>query len=447
MEKLMKVFKFKTLLVVGVAAGLCGCSLFSEKKISLEGERISVLDGTTSLQPDYQSGQIKIVLPAPFMNPVWSQSGGNSAHLMGHLVSSSKLKETWDSSFGEGSSKRDFLIAAPVAAHKVVFAIDAEGIVSAFRLDDGRKIWKSRLKPLVKDDISTSLKGAGLAVFDKKVYATTGFGGVFALDMTTGKKLWRYDTETPIRIAPTAERGVVFVQTIDNKLIALNGVDGSVLWDYKSPSEDTTLVGGASPAYSPQQDTIVAAFSNGELRAFKASTGSPLWSDVLVSRKRTNSPANINAVKANPVIDGSVVYAVGNNNILVAIDLRSGARIWEREIGSTNQPWVAGKFMFVLSNNYDLFAIETATGKIVWNTQIPLGKDKSEKVGVTASGPVLTSNRLLIATSNGYAFAVSPYTGKILGFITLNDGVGISPIVVDTIAILTTEDADLTAYK
>lgn len=68
--------------------------------------------------------------------------------------------------------------------------------------------------------------------------------------------------------------------------------------------------------------------------------------------------------------------------------------------------------MFVLSNNYDLFAIEKATGKIVWNTQIPLGKTKEDKIGVTASGPVLTSNRLLIATSNGYAFAVSPYTGK-----------------------------------
>ena len=103
--------------------------------------------------------------------------------------------------------------------------------------------------------------------------------------------------------------------------------------------------------------------------------------------------------------------------------------------------------MFVLSNNYDLFAIEKATGKIVWNTQIPLGKTKEDKVGVTASGPVLTSNRLLIATSNGYAFAVSPYTGKILGFITLSDGGGIPPVVVDNTALFATDDADLTAYK
>lgn len=443
----MNLKTFKSLVLMSSVLVMSGCSLFSEEKIPLEGDRISVLAGKTSLQPDFRPNEIKIVLPAPVINTNWSQSGGNSIHMMQHLMTPVKLKENWDSSFGDGDSKRDFMIAAPVAANKVVFAIDANAIVSAFRLDNGKKIWKRRLKPLIKDDISTSIKGAGIAVFDKKVFATTGFGGVFALDMVTGKKIWRYDANMPIRIAPTVNRGVLFVQTIDNQLIALNSADGSVLWDYKSPTEATTLVGGASPAYSPVQDVIVAAFSNGELRAFKASTGSPLWSDVLASRKRTNSLANINAIKANPVIDGDRVYAMGNNNIMVAVDIRSGARIWEREIGSTNQPWVAGKFMFVLNNDYDLFAIETASGKIVWNTKIPVGKTKEDRIGVTLSGPVLTNNRLLVATSNGYSFAVSPYTGKILGFITLDDGVQVPPIVVDGVAIMATKDADLVTYK
>lgn len=443
----MNLKTFKSVVLMSSVLVMSGCSLFSEEKIPLEGDRISVLAGKTSLQPDFRPNEIKIVLPAPVINTNWSQSGGNSIHMMQHLMTPVKLKENWDSSFGDGDSKRDFMIAAPVAANKVVFAIDANAIVSAFRLDNGKKIWKRRLKPLIKDDISTSIKGAGIAVFDKKVFATTGFGGVFALDMVTGKKIWRYDANMPIRIAPTVNRGVLFVQTIDNQLIALNSADGSVLWDYKSPTEATTLVGGASPAYSPVQDVIVAAFSNGELRAFKASTGSPLWSDVLASRKRTNSLANINAIKANPVIDGDRVYAMGNNNIMVAVDIRSGARIWEREIGSTNQPWVAGKFMFVLNNDYDLFAIETASGKIAWNTKIPVGKTKEDRIGVTLSGPVLTNNRLLVATSNGYSFAVSPYTGKILGFITLDDGVQVPPIVVDGVAIMATKDADLVTYK
>lgn len=426
---------------------LASCGLFSKDKIKLDGDRISVLDTEVKLRPDYREGEVRIMLPRPVRNTSWTQSGGNSQHLMKHLETGNKLQGFWDTGFGAGNSHRDYLIAEPVIAYKVVFAIDADAIVSAYRLDSGKQIWKQRLKPLIREDKSIAIKGAGIAEYDRKIYATTGFGGVFALDMLTGKKLWFYNAQTPMRIAPTVNAGKVFVQTIDNTLIALDAANGNELWRYKSAMEQTTLVGGASPAYDPEKDLVVAAFSNGELRAFKASTGSPLWSDWLVSRTRSNSLANINAIKANPVIDREVVYAVGHNNILVAIDIRTGSRIWEREIGSTNQPWVAGKFMFVLSNDHDLLAIEAKSGKIVWNTKIPLGTDSDDKAGVFVTGPVLADNRLLVATSNGYAFAVSPYTGKIMSFVTLDDGVEVSPIVADGITVITTNDADLIAYK
>ena len=131
----------------------------------------------------------------------------------------------------------------------------------------------------------------------------------------------------------------------------------------------------------------------------------------------------------------------------MAIDVRTGTRIWERDIGSTNQPWVAGRMLFVLSNTNDLIALEAESGKIVWSTKIPLGTASDDKAGVFLSGPVLADNRLLVATSSGYAFAVSPYTGRIMSFVTLDDGVEISPVVADGITILTTNDADLIAYK
>lgn len=426
---------------------VASCGLFSEDKIKLDGERISVLDTDTKLRPDYRPGAFKVVLPRPHTNKSWSQSGGNSVHRMEHLQTGSQLKGFWESSFGTGNSGRDFLISEPIIAYKVAFAIDADATVSAYRLDSGERIWKQRLKPLVKEDKSTALKGVGLAEYKRKIYATTGFGGVFALDMTTGKKIWFYNAEMPIRIAPTVANDKVLIQTIDNTLIALNAASGEEEWRYKSAMEQTTLVGGASPAYDPAQDLIVAAFSNGELRAFKGSTGSPLWSDWLAAHARTNSLANINAIKANPVIAGNVVFAAGHNDILVAIDVRTGTRIWERDIGSTNQPWVAGKMLFVLSTNNDLLAMEAETGKIVWSTKIPLGTSSDDKTGVFLSGPVLADNRLLVATSSGYAFAVSPYTGRIMSFVALDDGVEVSPVVADGITLLTTNDAELVAYK
>lgn len=433
--------------LLAVVALLSACGMFGKDKLQLDGERIAVLKESKMLAPDYEPNQIKISLPKPYTNKEWSQEGGNSQHVMGHLLADSKLNKMWSSGFGEGNSKRDYLLAAPVVAYQVVFTIDADAKVRAFRLDDGDEIWAKRVKPLNKDERSVSMKGAGLAHFDKKIYATTGFGSVFALDMKTGQQIWRFDDAAPIRIAPTVAKGKVFVQTIENTLICLDAYNGKELWRYKTTTENTTLVGGASPAYSPEQDVVIAAFSNGELRAIKASTGSSLWGDLLISRRRTNSLASINGIKANPVIDGDVVYALGHSNILVAIDLRTGNRIWEREIGGINQPWIAGKFMYVLDSEFNLIALEKSSGKIVWNTAIPVTKDEDNRAGIFAKGPILAGNRLLVGSSNGYVFAVSPYNGKILGYISLSDGVEVSPVIADGITVFTTNDADIVAYK
>lgn len=441
-------YRFYKLAVLGaVALGMSGCGLFGKEPLNIDGERISVMREDSSLAPDYAPGELKIRLPRPYGNPRWSQNGGNAQHLMGHLEAGAKLKELWDSNFGSGTSKRDILIAAPVISNQVVFTIDAEAVVSAFRLDNGKRIWKKRLKPANKEEKSSSLKGAGIAVYNQKVYATTGFGDVFCLNMRDGKKLWKASLETPIRIAPTVAANRVIVQSLDNTLAVLDAQDGKTLWKGQTEYEATTIVGGASPAYNTDMDVIIAAFSNGELRAFKASTGTPLWTDMLVSRKRTNSLAEITAIKANPVIDGDKVFAVGYNSVLAAIDLRTGSRIWEREMGSTNQPWVAGEYVFVLTNDFDLLALNKNNGKIVWNTAIPTGEDLNEKSGVFGSGPVLASNRLIVATSNGYIFAVSPYNGEIISYISASDDIAQSPVIADGIAIFTTSDADITAYK
>ena len=438
---------YKLFMLFGITALLSGCGLFGKEPLDIDGERINVIREDANLVPDYEPGEIKIKLPAPYTNPKWSQNGGNSMHLMGHLDADKKLREKWDTSFGEGSSKRDFLIASPIISNKVVFTIDADAVVSAFRLDDGEEIWSKKLKPQNDEAEGVSIKGAGIAAYDKKIFATTGFGGVFCLDMVTGDIKWRKNVGIPIRIAPTVNDKKVFVQAFDNTIFVFDTEKGEQLWKNQTEFEVTTLVGGASPAYNSEYDVLIAAFSNGELRAFKASTGTPLWADMLVSKRRTNSLSDITAIKANPVIDGNKVFAVGYNSVLTALDLRTGERIWEREMGSNNQPWVAGDYLFVLTNNFELLALNKQNGRIIWNTTIPYGEEDDDKSGVFASGPVLAGNRLLVATSNGYLFAVSPYTGEIISYVSTSDGVELSPIVADKTTIFATNDADLLAYE
>lgn len=101
----------------------------------------------------------------------------------------------------------------------------------------------------------------------------------------------------------------------------------------------------------------------------------------------------------------------------------------------------------MLTNDFDLLAFEKNSGKIVWNTSIPYGDELEDRSGVFGSGPLLAENRLIVATSNGYVFAVSPYTGEILSYISIDDGVELAPIMAHGITLFTTKDADMLAFQ
>ncbi len=95
---------------------------------------------------------------------------------------------------------------------------------------------------------------------------------------------------------------------------------------------------------------MVAGFGSGDLVALRAESGSLAWSDSLAAARGRNSLADISAIRALPVIADGVVYAVGLGGLLLAIDLRSGRRLWEREAAGQNTPWVAGEWMFVVTH-------------------------------------------------------------------------------------------------
>lgn len=442
---LSKICRFSMLMA---SVLLASCSLFGEDKIPLEGERINVLEGKSAFRSDYPSGY-SITLPVMVKNNGWYQTGSNSEHKLSHLAGSENFKKKWSENFGEGLSKGEYLLPSPVVAGNVIFAMDAEAVVSAFSLDKGNKIWQKKLKPEFKTQKDISMKGAGLAVslFQKKVFATTGLGIVYSLDMQTGKKVWKFDAEMPIRIAPTIGGGMVFVQTVDNTIITLDAQSGEEIWRYKSSGEHTVLVGGASPAYNESKDVLIVAFSTGEVMALKASTGSPLWDFFLAPKARLNSLSGINAIKSSPIIDGDVVYVAGTNNILAALNLRSGDKIWDKEIGTSNQMFLAGNYLFVLGEEFELIALNAQNGKLYWASKLSAGDDLDSKVGAFAVGPVLINEKLIVATSNGFVFAVSAQDGKVLATTNLSENIEVSPIVANGYTILTTNDADLIVYE
>ncbi|MBL4747737.1 MAG: PQQ-binding-like beta-propeller repeat protein [Magnetovibrio sp.] len=153
-------------------------------------------------------------------------------------------------------------------------------------------------------------------------------------------------------------------------------------------------------------------------------------------------------IRANPVMDRGRVFAISHSGLMVSIDLRTGLRVWEKNIGGQQPIWVAGDYLFFITGNEELTALERDTGRVIWVHSLPRWTDPENFTGpIVWTGPLLVSDRLIVASSRGIAVALSPYTGKVLGSENMPDGVSVPPIVAGDMVYFLADDATLAAYK
>jgi outer membrane protein assembly factor BamB len=362
---------------------------------------------------------------------------------MHHMEVGDKLERAWSVGIGAGSGKRSRLLAQPIVAEGMVFTMDAEAEVRAVNAATGRNVWRVDVTP---DDEDDTFAGGGVAYEDGQIFVSTGFAQVISLDATTGKELWRQNLSGPMRGAPTVRAGRVFVITVDNQTHALAAEDGAVLWTHQGISEGASLLAGTSPAVDG--NVLVVPYSSGELFALRVDNGAVLWQDQLTTVRRTDNVATLSDIRGRPIIDRGRVYAIGHADLLAAIELRSGRRLWEREIGGMQSPWVAGDYLFLVSNNNEVVALEAKTGRVLWVTQLQKWEDEEDQYDrIVWAGPVLASDRLILGGSHGKLVSLSPYTGAVLGKLSAPDGITIPPTVAANTIYFLTDDADLVAYR
>lgn len=412
-------------------------------KPPLPGERISVLKHSRSLNPDPEYAGKEILLPAPTPNADWPQPGGFANNAMHHIQVNDNINFAWSADIGAGASEEVRLIASPVVAAGRVYAMDSQTNVSAFDAKSGKQLWRTSLTPDEEDD--DHIPG-GLAYENGKVYVTTGFAEVISLDAGSGKVIWRKLVGGPLHAPPTVRGGRVFAMTVDSRLYALNGNNGEELWNYNGISEVASLLGGASPAVD--SGVVIAPFSSGELVALKAENGRVLWTESLSTTRRTDVVSTLAQIRGRPIIDRGRVFAISHGGMMVAIDLRSGRRIWDKEIGGLSNPWVAGDYIFLLTNDAEVAAISRETGAVIWVQTLPQFEDPETKdAPIVWSGPLLASDRLLVAGSIGEVYAISPYTGRIMGKVTMPSGISVPPVIAGRSVYFLADNADLVAYR
>ena len=79
-----------------------------------------------------------------------------------------------------------------------------------------------------------------------------------------------------------------------------------------------------------------------------------VWSDQLVKAARFTPLAALSDIRGKPVVDRGRVIAISHSGRMAAIDLRTGERIWDRDITGVETPWVSGDFIYVVTTQAEL---------------------------------------------------------------------------------------------
>ena len=415
---------------------------FGSSKAKLPGKRESVMLSRNALGTA-TTDRRPVVLPPQVANAEWAQQGGNAAHVVGNPAAPSSINVAWKAEIGEGASYRRRLTSQPIVAGGMVYTFDADAVVSAFDFATGKRVWTTSTQG--EKDRSTNV-GGGICAANNMIYATTGRAELLALDASTGEIRWRQPTQIPARSAPTFAEGRLFMQTSDDRFWAASTTNGLPSWSFQSRPTPTTVLGSPAPAYA--DNIAIGAFPSGELVAFRAATGQPLWSENLISASGRNSAVDLPSIHGAVAIDRGRVFAIGLGGVLLSLDLRIGRRLWERQLGGINGPWVAGDWLFVLDDDQVISAIHRDDGGLRWSTELPRwGNPERKREPISWYGPVLAGGRLIAVGSTGEAVAINPVTGELIGTQKLSGAASVAPIVVGGTVLILTDDGTLLALR
>jgi outer membrane protein assembly factor BamB len=414
---------------------------FGDKKTPLPGERREVLDAgqiQTAKNKSVSIGGARSI-------GAWTSVGGPAGNDAGNVaLAGSGGTNTWSTRAGDvgsGSFIREDVRAfvGPVAAGGRAFVLDPNGNVTAVSLAGGVS-WTAALRPSDRDNQSTT---GGLGTDGARVYAATAWGWIVALDADSGAKLWEKKLAEPARGAPTVAGGRIYVVTQSNTLLALSAADGSEVWAWRGVPEAGNLLSSNSPAVVG--GVVVVPFTSGELVALDEKKGEPLWTDSLATASRSYAVSGLTTISASPVVADGVVYATGVGSRTVAIELKTGRRLWDMPLGSAHTPAVSGNAVFLVDLDNTLTALDRRSGEVLWASKLPAVKAKKKRT--VWAGPLLASGTLWLASNEGSMIGVEATSGRVVSTQSGGKAVMLSPISASGKILTLAADGTLSAWE
>lgn len=308
------------------------------------------------------------------------------------FTSTYEVKQTWSADIG-GSSSKNYLRLMPKVNQGTVYTASPEGRVRAFEVDSGKPKW----------DVELNVPASGaVGVGESLVLIGTRDAKVIALESATGKALWTAAVSSEVLAPPSAGGGIVAAQTIDGRVFGLAVADGKRLWVYERTEPALSLRGTDAPVVVA--DAVVAGFASGKLVALRLSDGGVLWEATVSQPKGRNEIERLVDVDSTPLIFPDAVYAANYQGKLAAINPRSGAILWARDVSTYNDIAADRANIYVTDDKGRVLAFDRRTGASLWKQEALRARQ--------VSAPVVYGDFVAVADFEGYVHWLARDDGR-----------------------------------
>jgi len=277
------------------------------------------------------------------------------------------------------------------------------------------------------------------AIMDNMLYFGADDGKLYALNTSTGKGTWLFDTRTSVGSTPTVADGIVYFGSADGHIFAIDTRTGAEVPSWKGGFTAQDEISGA-PVVA---NGIVYAISLDQvLHAIGAATG----------KERFNVRLGGTVLRQRPVVYDSYVYACAGAKISCFMARNLAPRwnlILPNDIAVT--PAVSNDGLFVITADNTIYSFDPRTGRVLWKNPPKLQYD-------VLAAPTISGGTLFVGTVLGGIYAINARTGEVEWLYqtqpsTISDdaiakwtNVAASPVVADGKLFVLSDDGSLAAF-
>jgi outer membrane protein assembly factor BamB len=341
-----------------------------------------------------------------------------------------RVQHVWGSSAVDNRAAAKLRLGAGISmVDNRVYVAGHGGDVVALDLRTGRLLWRVKTR--------APLAGGTAATADLLLVGSSD-GQLFAFNAVTGDRRWNVRLNGEVLAAPAIADKLIAVRTVDGKLHGLSPTDGHELWAAEQQVPRLSLRGTAQPLIVG--DVVLCGFDNGKVLAVNGNDGSVQWEATVTPPHGRTELERLSDIDSAVSVSGHDVYAIGFQGRVAMLALDNGQIWWSHEATSYRGLSLDDDTLYVADSNGQVAALKARTGAEVW-------RQKSLQYrGLSGLGVMDTA--VVAGDYQGYVHWIDKATGALIarersGKTRISN----PPLVAGNMVLVVNDRGDVNAYR